>query len=94
MKITSRVFSTFLLIIILAVTLLTSLFLNLATPSLQAGTEPTKAAYLPLIMQPTDPNVTPTATPNPEDFANKNHARCRPTGRRAKSGGPPAGTVT
>ena len=70
MKITSRVFSTFLLIIILAVTLITSLFLNLSTPSLQAGTEPTKAAYLPLIMQPTDPNVTPTATPNPEDFAN------------------------
>lgn len=70
MKADYRVFSTILLIIILAFTLIISLFLNLSPSPLRAGTEPTKAAYLPLIMQPIDPNVTPTATPNPEDFEN------------------------
>jgi hypothetical protein len=59
----------------LPIIFLTTLFLNLAHPSIHAGDgDPTVAAYLPLVLQAADLDSTPTATPtatatpNPNEF--------------------------
>jgi len=73
MKLYNRILRVLLVIGVLSPLLLLTLFLNQTASSTRAGaTDPTKVAYLPLVVKQADlistPTAVPTATPNPDEF--------------------------